>query len=367
MKTIVTLIGTRPEIIKMSPLIPRLDDTFKQILVHSGQHYTPNMDEVFFHELNLRQPDFNLKSGSGYPGEQTAKIITGFEEILLSILPDAVIVHGDTNTTLAGALASAKHKDKSISLFHVEAGVRSFNFIQPEEINRRLVDQVSDLLFAPFENDGDNLINEGIPKEKIVITQGNTIIESAARTAKLIDDGEIMKKFDVKQKGYSLATFHRQETVDIKARLIHICRAIEDIAAFIPVIIPLHPRTRKMMKEFGIDFHNENIILYEPLGYLDLIGLVKNSSFIMTDSGGIQEEAAVLNIPALVLRNETEHIRYIKSGQHVLTGTVRENIVTHARKLVDPDYKRVTQESINSNVTNIIIDKIESYLAGFIK
>jgi UDP-N-acetylglucosamine 2-epimerase (non-hydrolysing) len=361
MKKIITLIGTRPEIIKMSPLIPRLDENFNQILVHSGQHYTPNMDEVFFQELNLRQPDFNLKSGSGNPGEQTAKIITAFEKILLSVLPDAVIVHGDTNTTLAGALATAKHKDKSIGLFHVEAGVRSFNFLQPEEINRRLVDQVSDILFAPFENDGRNLINEGIPEEKIVITQGNTIIESAARTAKLIDALEIMKKFGVKQKGYALATFHRQETVDIKERLVNVCGAMEDIASFIPVIIPLHPRTRKMMYEFGIDFKNKNIIIHEPLGYIDLIGLIKISNFVMTDSGGIQEEAAVLNIPALVLRNETEHIRYIKSGQNVLTGTVRENIVMHARKLLDPNNKRITHESTNSNVTNIIIDKIDSY------
>ncbi len=230
MKTVMTLIGTRPEIIKMSPLIPALDSEFRHILVHSGQHYSVSMDGVFFEELEIRNPDYNLGVGSSAPGQQTAGILDGFEKLILKFKPDIVIVHGDTNTTLAGALAASKYKSEGIKLAHVEAGARSFNINQPEEINRRIVDQVSDILFAPYYKDMENLIREGVDRDRIVVTKGNTVLESARRMAGLIDDSEILSRFDLLEKSFCIATFHRQETVDNMEKLGNICASIEEIA-----------------------------------------------------------------------------------------------------------------------------------------
>ena len=207
-KKIISLVGTRPEIIKMSPVLPLLDEKFDHILVHSGQHYSENMDSVFFDELDLRRPDVHLKVGSHSPGVQTGKILSRFEKCLLDDFPDAVVVQGDTNTTLAGALASAKYKARGVSTIHLEAGMRSHNHLQTEEINRRIVDQVSDLLLVPDEMDARNLVREGISESKVVIT-GSTVIDSCMRMKEILGKEEICTTYGLDKDQYIVATFHR--------------------------------------------------------------------------------------------------------------------------------------------------------------
>lgn len=333
MYRIITIIGTRPEIIKMSPVIPLLDDHFDHFLVHSGQHYSANMDSVFFEELSLRQPDKCLEVGSCSPGAQVARILERFESILLERMPDTVIVQGDTNTTLAGALAVAKHKQKGVRLVHVEAGMRSHNLSQPEELNRKLVDQMSDLLLVPSRNDLTNLRKEGLDHIIAKVT-GNTVIESCLRMGRLIRDSEICDTYGLRRDDYVVATFHRQETVDDYNRLRVLCRAINVIGNEYDVILPLHPRTQKMIKHYGITFKADKLRIIDPVGYQDMIALLKNSRFCMTDSGGIVEEAAVLGVPGLILRSETEHMKYVRSGIHRLVAGDFKLIVEQARILM---------------------------------
>jgi UDP-N-acetylglucosamine 2-epimerase (non-hydrolysing) len=333
MYKIITMIGTRPEIIKMSPVIPLFDDHFEHVLVHSGQHYSANMDSIFFEELALRQPDECLDVGSCSPGAQVARILERFESILLARMPDAVVVQGDTNTTLAGALAVAKHKQKGIRLVHIEAGMRSHNLSQPEEINRRLVDQMSDLLLVPCRCDLPNLQKEGLNHVVAKVT-GNTVIESCLRMGRLIRDSEICDTYGLQRNKYVVATFHRQETVDDCKRLRVLCQTIKEIGREYDVILPLHPRTQKMIQHYGVTFTAEKLRIIDPVGYQDMIALLKNARFCMTDSGGIVEEAAVLGVPGLILRSETEHMKYVTSGIHRLVAGDFKLILEQARTLM---------------------------------
>ncbi len=356
-----TVIGTRPEIIKMSPLIPLFDSEFSHLLVHSGQHYSPSMDSVFFEELKLRKPDYVLESGGLPPADQTGAIMRGVEKIILAEKPSAVTVHGDTNTTLAAALAAAKHREHVKAIIHIEAGVRSFNRTQPEELNRVLVDQAADILFIPYEHDRENALREGIPDNRIFVTNGNTVLESAIRTASIADSAAICGKYSVTPRNFAIATFHRQESVDSPEILSGICRAMTEISDLIPLIIPLHPRTEKRISEFGIKLEGSRLMPVPPIGYIDMTGLLQNARFCMTDSGGLQEEAAALGTPALVLRNETEHIRYLKSGLHRLTGIQTETIVREARRLIDkkPDTQSI---EIKSGISVSILEAIVNFL-----
>ena len=215
---IITIIGTRPEIIKMSALLPLLDREYHHILVHSGQHYSINMDKIFFKDLKLRAPDICLEVGTKSPALQLAEMIAKLDKIISQENPSAVIVHGDTNTTLAGALATVKNKSKLIKLIHVEAGYRSFNEKQTEEINRQLVDHIGDLLFVANNKELDNIKNEGINLKKTIVT-GNTVIDSCLRMSQLVSDQRVLSKYKLQKEAYILMTFHRQETVDIKRNL----------------------------------------------------------------------------------------------------------------------------------------------------
>lgn len=320
MKTVMTVIGTRPEIIKMSPLIPLLDAAFRHVFVHSGQHYSPNMDRIFFDELKLRQPDAVLDCGGLAPAEQVGAIMTRLEKLIVAHRPDAVIVHGDTNTTLGAALAGAKYKESGVKIIHVEAGCRSHNPFQTEEINRLVVDRISDLMFVPTEADAANLAREGIAPALYQVT-GNTVVDSCRRTAELVDDAAILNRSGVSARNYCLVTMHRQETVDYADRLSGVLKALETIAARITVILPLHPRTAKKMLEFGLAFTGPGFKIIDPVGYMEMIGLMKNARFCITDSGGMQEEVTVLRIPTLVIRKETEYMHYVKAGVLRLTGT----------------------------------------------
>lgn len=365
MKKLITLIGTRPEIIKMSALLPLLDQEFDHILVHSGQHYSPSMDRIFFEELRLKEPDICLKVNIKLPGKQLGIMIAKFEKILIEELPDAVIVQGDTNTTLAGALAVAKHRDKKIKLIHVEAGARSFNNYQAEEINRKLVDQVSDLLLVANRNELKNITREGLDIKKAVVT-GNTVIESCLRMADIVDQEGILYKYGVQKGKYIVVTFHRQETVDDRGKLDEICRAIRKISEGYIVVLPLHPRTKTMINRFGINLSGSKLRITGPIGYGDMIGLIKNCRFCLTDSGGLQEEAAVLQTPTLILRNETEHVKYVKAGINKIVSTKYHNILKQANQLINDDKEYIKRKSVKvkiiKNVGLIIIKAIHELL-----
>ncbi len=324
----------------MSPLLPRFDERFDHLLVHSGQHYSANMDAIFFDQLHLRAPDFTLDAGSRPPGEQTATIMIRFEEVLMQEKPDMVVVQGDTNTALAGALASAKHRQDGVRLAHVEAGMRSFLPMQPEELNRKLIDQMSDLLFVPEERDRQNALREGIGDERIVVA-GNTVSESCLRARSLPGGAEILAQLGVDSGRYVLATFHRQETVDTAESLASVCRSLVELSGRIPVVVPLHPRPGKMILAQGVEFNSPGLSIIEPVGYTEMIALLDNCRFLVTDSGGLQEEAAVLGVSAIVLRERTEHTAYVDSGLHRLVGTDARRFREAVEALVDHSQKPV--------------------------
>jgi UDP-N-acetylglucosamine 2-epimerase (non-hydrolysing) len=357
--TILTVLGTRPEIIKMSPLLPRFDELGRHILVHSGQHYSAEMDEIFFRELELRAPDHFLRVGSADPARQVGLIAAGVEKVILEAKPDWVVVHGDTNTTLGGALAAAKHRAMGVRLAHVEAGARSFDENQAEELNRVLVDRMADLLFAPTGEDAANLAAEGILPERVRVT-GNTVAESCLRMAALVGDEPPPGR---KPFGYALATLHRQEAVDDPAVLAEVWSALCDIAKLIPLVLPLHPRTRKMLALSGMGMDRTGLELLEPVGYREMTTFLKHARFCLTDSGGLQEEAAILGVPALIVRDRTEHRRYVESGIHRIAGYAREGIVAEAELLLrDSEWnaRRAVSLRLDHGVSDRIIDAIRT-------
>jgi UDP-N-acetylglucosamine 2-epimerase (non-hydrolysing) len=336
MKTFVSVLGTRPEIVKFSPLLPLLDRQCNHTLVHTGQHYDDKMDRIFFRELRLKAPQYNLNVGSGAQGAQTASMLERLEPILIKKKPDCVLVLGDTNSTLAGALVAAK---LCIPVAHIEAGCRSFNRKMPEEINRILVDHSSDLLFAPDKQAVGFLRDEGIPSKK-VFNVGNSGLDAAKRVLTLISDRQL-KKFGVKREGYVLATIHRAENTNDLAQLRELIGAINQISDQVTVLFPIHPRTLGILKRARISL-NPGVRVLDPLGNLDFIALLKNCLFVLSDSGGIQEEAAVANRPCLILREETEWVRLVEAGKNFLIGRKAKNIVKLASSLLSSKALRET-------------------------
>ena len=319
------ILGTRPEIIKMSPIIREcLIQNIPFFILHTGQHYSFDMDKIFFDELEIPKPEYNLDVGSGSHAIQSAKILTGVEEVLLIEKPDVVLVQGDTNTVMAGAIAAAKIH---IPIGHVEAGLRSFDRNMPEEINRIIADHISDFLFAPSEDSRNALLHEGIQPEKIMVT-GNTIVDAIYQNSILSHKGEnILNSYGLRSKKYVLVTTHRAENVDSPKKLADIFYALNEISTRYkyPVILPIHPRTKKMIDSFSIN--RGNIILTDPVGYLDFLSLEKNARVILSDSGGIQEEACILKIPCITLRDNTERPETISVGSNILAGTNPETII----------------------------------------
>lgn len=331
------IVGTRPEIIKMSPIIADCEKRgLKYILIHTGQHYSYNMDKIFFEELELPHPHYSLDIGENYStqGAQTGEMIKEIEKVLLKERDtlNFVLVQGDTNSVLAGAIAAVK---LNIKVGHVEAGLRSFDRTMPEEINRILTDHISDLLFAPTEKSKLNLLKEGIPEEKIIIT-GNTIVDAVYRNLEIAKNkSNILRKLGLQKEEYIVLTLHRQENVDNQYRFINIIEAFKRIN--LPVIFPIHPRTKKMVENFKlIDKLNMNHLnMIEPLGYIDFLNLLNNAKLVLTDSGGIQEEANILNVPCLTLRDNTERPETIEVGANYLVGTDSNKIITMISKILN--------------------------------
>jgi UDP-N-acetylglucosamine 2-epimerase (non-hydrolysing) len=327
------ILGTRPEIIKLSPVIrecERLGLDF--FILHSGQHYSYNMDRVFFEQLELPDAKYSLEVGSGTHAEQTSRILVGVEKIIQEEKPDVVLVEGDTNTVLAGALASAK---LGIKVGHVEAGLRSYDRQMPEEINRRLTDHCSDFLFAPTEKTKRILLAEGIPEEKIFVT-GNTIVDAVLQNLEVSKrKGSILRNLGLEPNGYFLTTVHRQENVDSEERFKNITEGLELLQerTGLPIIYPIHPRAKKQLSAFNIKL--TRIGLIDPLDYLNFLQVESNAKLILTDSGGVQEEACLLRIPCVTLRYNTERPETLDVGANVLAGTNPREIVRKAEYMLN--------------------------------
>jgi len=329
---IALVIGTRPEIIKMSPIIresERLGLDYQ--IVHTGQHYSHEMDGVFFKELELPKPKYNLGVGSGDHGEQTGRIMIGLEPVLVKEKPDVVLVEGDTNSVLAGAITAAK---LHIRVGHVEAGLRSYDRRMPEEVNRVVADHVSDYLFAPTEVSERNLLREGVEADKIFVT-GNTVVDAIHQNMEISKrKSDVLDSMGMAPRSYLLVTLHRSENVDSEGRLKEILEGLKLVSKHIgtPILFPVHPRTQKMIKEFDLSL--DGITILDPLGFLDFLQLEANAQLVLTDSGGVQEETCVLGVPCVTVRENTERPETVEVGSNILAGVTSSGILNATERML---------------------------------
>ncbi len=320
---------------KVAPVMAALSagEGVQQTLVHTGQHYDANMSEVFFRQLEIPEPDINLEVGSGSHAVQTAQIMLRFEEVVLGRRPDLVLVYGDVNSTVAAALVCSK---LLIPVGHVEAGLRSGDRTMPEEINRLLTDQIADLLFTPSTDGDDNLVAEGVAREKIHFV-GNVMIDTLVR---LLPKARALP-VDVPADRFALITLHRPSNVDDAERLPQILDALSDISRRIPVIFPIHPRTRQRIAEFGLEIPPDAALhLLEPVGYLEFLNLQQRAALVITDSGGIQEETTFLGVPCLTVRENTERPITTKLGTNILVGQDMTRLRAEVARILDGQVKR---------------------------
>ena len=320
---ILSIIGARPQFIKCAPLSRAIRREHEEILIHTGQHYDAGMSDVFFNELNIPKPDHNLGIGSGTHGEQTGKMLSEIEKLLIKEQPDLVLIYGDTNSTLAGALAASK---LHINIAHVEAGLRSFDRTMPEEINRVLTDHISNLLFCPTGTAVMNLKNEGVTDG--VYCVGDVMMDALEYNRKIAEDrSTILDDMDLTSKDFMVATVHRPANTDSKKNLSSIVKAFCSTADQ-TIVFPAHPRTERYLKEYGLwDLFCQHVKVIPPVGYLDMLKLMAHSSKILTDSGGIQKEAYMLGVPCVTLRENTEWVETVEDGWNVLVGANYGKIV----------------------------------------
>lgn len=327
---IVSIVGARPQFIKCSPVSKELRKDHHEILVHTGQHYDYEMSKLFFEELGIPKPDYNLGIGSGYQGKQTGEMLVEIEKVLLKEKPDFVLVYGDTNSTLAGALAASK---LHIKVGHVEAGLRSFDTSMPEEINRILTDHISYVLFAPTKTAVENLKMEGITNG--VYHTGDVMYDALLHNITIAEKSNILEQLEIVSKKYFLTTIHRQSNTDNADNLTHILEALSEING--KVIFPIHPRTQKFIKTHGLEEKlKDNVSLVKPVGYIDFLWLEKNAKKILTDSGGIQKEAYLLKIPCITLRENTEWVETVEDTWNILVGSDKEKIIDAAINFTPP-------------------------------
>ena len=325
MKTIVHVVGARPNYMKIAPLMEALKGApgIRQILVNTGQHYDEAMSKSFLRELSLPTPDRNLEVGSASHAVQTAKVMIGFEQVCLEEKPDLVVVAGDVNSTMAATLVAAK---LMIPVAHLEAGLRSFDRGMPEEVNRIVTDCLADLLLTPSTDGDENLIKEGVPAAKIHLVD-NIMIDTLMRHLPMATLDRIQDRVAVTDKGYGVLTLHRPSNVDDPVILRRILVAIAHVAKQMPVVFPVHPRTRQRLATFGVEDLLTNVKLTEPMGYIDFLSLTSHARIILSDSGGLQEESTALGIPCLTLRENTERPVTITDGTNRLVGTQTANII----------------------------------------
>jgi UDP-N-acetylglucosamine 2-epimerase (non-hydrolysing) len=348
------ILGTRPEIVKFSPMIRdfiRLGLNY--FILHTGQHYSYNMDKVFFEQLNLPNAKYNLDVGSGNHGQQTGKMLAGIEEVLIKESPDVVLVQGDTNTVLAGALAAAK---LGIKVGHVEAGLRSYDRNMPEEINRVLADHASDYLFAPTPKSREILLSEGIDENKVFLV-GNTVVDALCQNLEIAQSkSQIFDTLGVENYKYMLATAHRQENVDDKKKFSGLICGLQKVQREfkIPLIYPIHPRAKKQLDKFKIDY--TGITFIEPLDYLAFLQLESKARLVLTDSGGVQEEACILGVPCVTLRDNTERPETVEVGSNILVGTDPDKILEASK--INLEHKKNWTNPFGDGTTSEKIMKI---------
>lgn len=367
---IATILGTRPEIIKMAPIIDEISKRgIDQIILHTGQHYDKEMSDNFFKDLEIPTPDYNIQVGSGSHGKQTGLMMKGIEEVLMDEKPDIVLVQGDTNAVLAGALVASK---LHIAIGHVEAGLRSFDMTMPEEVNRRAADVTSTMYFIPTEESAINLLAEGFSHKNLFIT-GNTVVDACFRHLEIAKkrgfEEESLAELDIENMDNILTlTMHRAENVDVKERVTNIIGALKELKDM-NIVFPIHPRTKNTLENFGLfDELNdlEHVHIIKPLGYLDFLLLTSKSTLILTDSGGLQEEAITLNVPALTLRYNTERPETVTAGGNILVGSDKEVILENANRILDDEeFAEKMKNAPNpygiGDSAKLTVDAIEDY------
>lgn len=353
---ILSIVGARPQFIKLAPLSNILSGRHEQIIIHTGQHYDYAMSEKIFKDLGIRTPDVHLGIGSGSHASQTGLMMQALEENLIEKKPDCVIVFGDTNSTIAGALAASK---LNIPVIHIEAGLRSYNKSMPEEINRIVTDHVSDLLFAPTQTAVDILEREGL--KDITSLTGDIMVDTLKNSLPLaLEKSGILSQLNPAGGIYNLLTLHRNYNVDNPEILLNILRQLDKLGE--TIIFPVHPRTRNILKT--ISFIPTNIVLTEPLGYLDFIALEYNSKRIITDSGGIQKEAYILKRPCITLRTETEWVETVKEGWNILVDPSDNEICTKINGFKVPqEQKKVFGENVAERMA-CYLDDFEKTIEG---
>ncbi|WP_130805791.1 non-hydrolyzing UDP-N-acetylglucosamine 2-epimerase [Senegalia massiliensis] len=370
MKKIITVIGARPQFIKAAPVSKELRKEYKEIIVHTGQHYDKNMSNIFFEELQIPKPDYNLKVGSASHGAQTGEMLRKVEELLMDEKPDAVLVYGDTNSTIAASLAASK---LLIPVIHIEAGLRSFNRDMPEEQNRILTDHISTFLFSPTQTGVDNLKKEGITNGVYnigdvmydAVLQNLYIAKNKKDFKSYLEEFNIVREFtiatnleEIESSNYYLATIHRAENTNYKSKMMEIFDALENLDKL--VLIPLHPRTKKVLEKL-YDNKFKNIIFIEPVGYLSMLILINNSFKVITDSGGLQKEAYFLKKPCVTLRDQTEWVETLKGNRNILANIERKEIIEKIQHI------KIDSDNMNDNLfgdgkaSQKIVDILKKY------
>jgi UDP-N-acetylglucosamine 2-epimerase (non-hydrolysing) len=363
-KKLILVTGARPNFVKAAPLLNELKKHgrfFESLLVHTGQHYDHNLSELFFEQLKMPQPDIYLGVGSGSHSQQTAAIMIGLEETFTHQEPDLVIVFGDVNSTLAGAIVAAKMQ---IPTAHVEAGLRSFDTSMPEEINRIVTDRLSELCFVSEHSGMVNLQNEGKSKDQLFFV-GNIMIDSLKNHLDACRKSPILNSLCLNPREYAVLTLHRPSNVDDKEVLGRVLSALNDIGRKIPIIFPCHPRTRKELANFGLSsqFADDRIRIMEPVGYIDFLRLQSEAKFVLTDSGGIQEETTYLGIPCITLRYNTERPITVEVGSNILTGPEPGKIIDAVNHIMNGTPRKgeippLWDGAASARIANILLDKM---------
>ena len=352
------VVGARPNFMKAAPLLLALDrlTNIRQTLVHTGQHYDHKLSEIFFRELEMPTPDINLEVGSGTHAHQTAQVMIRLEPVLLEKKPEWVVVYGDVNSTMASTLVCSKLQ---IKLAHVEAGLRSFDRTMPEEINRLVTDQLCDLLFTPSADADENLLREGIAREKIRRV-GNIMIDSLVKLLPRTEEVTFVDNgFDLSQ-AFGLVTLHRPANVDVPESLTRILSVLSELSQSIPLIFPMHPRTQQQIKGLDISLSSQ-LKIVDPVGYVQFLAMQRNAAFVITDSGGVQEETTYLGVPCLTLRENTERPVTVDQGTNTLVGNDLALLESEVEKILEGKPKKGTVPALWDGKTG---DRIASLLSG---
>jgi UDP-N-acetylglucosamine 2-epimerase (non-hydrolysing) len=359
---LLTILGTRPEIIRLSLIIEKLDSLCEHVLAHTGQNYDTNLNEIFFEQMRVRKPDHYLGLRGETFGEQIGKIIIASERLLREERPDRLLLLGDTNSSLSAIAA----KRMGIPVYHMEAGNRCYDDRVPEEVNRRIIDHCSDILMPYTERSRMNLLREGIPSHRIFVT-GNPIYEVIRRYEREIEESDILSRLGVEAARYFLVTLHREENVDVESRLRSLFEGLERLQKeySLPVICSLHPRTRSRMEGFGASVQNDQIRFSEPFGFFDFVALERKAFCVLSDSGTVQEECCIFRVPNVTMRDVTERPETIECGSNILSGANAEDLLRCVKTAIDGDRQwTVPPEYLVPDVSSVVTRILLGYRHG---